>query len=73
MRITRGQKLTVKNNLFIGALERTELALTMLYDMTCFIYWWKNIDVTKDEIVVTQNVGQGSQGPGYIFPHILCS
>jgi|NOAtaT_7_FD_contig_123_61660_length_2529_multi_10_in_0_out_2_2 hypothetical protein len=69
-----GKFVNVINNAFIGAMERNYFwNPDMLYDMKAFIYWWKDFSVHEDKAIVRGNIGQGSEGPGFIFPHTRCT
>jgi hypothetical protein len=59
---------TVKNNLFVGAIERDYKVegLSLLYDPVMNIYWMSYVKL-EENIVVTGNIAQGSMGPCLAF------
>jgi len=68
-----GKYVTISNNVFIGAMERNYVFVEgSLYDMKAFIYWYKEFDVKTGGSKVFNNIGQGSDGPGFVFPHVHC-
>jgi hypothetical protein len=69
----KGNDVTIANNAFIGAMERNYVFVEgSLYDMKAFIYWWKEFSVKTGRTKVYGNIGQGSDGPGFVFPHVPC-
>lgn len=68
-----GNDVTIADNAFIGAMERNYVFVEgSLYDMKAFIYWYKDFDVKTGRSKVYGNIGQGSDGPGFVFPHTKC-
>lgn len=68
---------TVTNNLLIGARLRSELAdplsETVLVDDVACYEQYQPIDFTHDNVTVTNNTAQGSQGgEGFVFPFAPC-
>lgn len=67
-----GLRLTVQNNLLIGARKR-EQPDNHAFDEMGSLRMYTGFDINNDEILVTGNIAQGSEGYNYVVPHVSCA
>jgi hypothetical protein len=67
---------TFTNNFMCGAMMREEIAAALdvaeTADDVCIYEQYLPFDPSKKSILVTNNLAQGSQGEGFVFPYTSC-